>query len=48
MCHDCAVARRPGRGALAMAAYHDAPGMGMAAQGAVLREMGAAVAAWAG
>ena len=47
-CNDYAVVRRPGRGALVVAAYHDAPGMEMAAQEAVLRDVGAAVAAWAG
>ena len=47
-CNDYAVVRRPGRGALVVAAYHDAPGMEMAAQEAVLREVGAAVASWAG
>ncbi len=46
-CNDYAVVRRPGRAPLVVAAYHDAPGMETAAQEAVLREAGAAVAAWA-
>ena len=48
LCNDYAVVRRPGRAPLLVAAYHDAPGMETAAQEAVLREAGAAVAAWAG
>lgn len=47
-CNDYAVVRRAGRAPLVVAAYHDAPGMEMAAQEAVLREVGAAVVAWAG
>ncbi len=47
-CNDYALVRRAGRGALVMAAYHDASGMEMAAQEAVLREVGATVVAWAG
>ncbi len=47
-CNDYAVVRRAGRAPLVAAAYHDAPGMEMEAQEAVLREAGMAVAAWAG
>ena len=46
-CNDYAVARRPGHAPLVIAAYHDAPGMELAAQEAVLREVGSAVVAWA-
>ena len=46
-CNDYAVARRPGRSPLVVAAYHDAPGMETEAQEAVLREAGSAVVAWA-
>ncbi|MGI4976770.1 MAG: class A beta-lactamase [Janthinobacterium lividum] len=46
-CNDYAVVRRPGRAPLVVAAYHDAPGMELEAQEAVLREAGAAVVAWA-
>lgn len=48
VCNDYAVAWPTGRVPLVMAAYHDAPGMEMEAQEAVLREVGAAVVAWAG
>ena len=47
-CNDYAVVRRAGRAPLVVAAYHDAPGMEVDAQEAVLREAGAAVVAWAG
>ena len=48
MCNDYAVARPPGRAPLVIAAYHDAPGMATASQEAVLREVGLAIASWAG
>ncbi|MBE7212636.1 MAG: class A beta-lactamase [Gluconacetobacter diazotrophicus] len=48
VCNDYALARRPGRGALVMAAYYEAPGMEMPAQEAALREVGAAIVGWAG
>ncbi len=48
MCNDYAIARLPGRAPLVMAAYYDAPGMEMASQEAVLREVGLAIAIWAG
>lgn len=47
-CNDYAIVRRAGRAPLLMAAYHDAPGMEIAAQEAVLRAVGAVVVAWAG
>ena len=47
-CNDYAVTRVPGRAPLVMAAYYDAPGMELKAQEAVLREVGFAIAAWAG
>lgn len=47
-CNDYAIARRPGRAPLIMAAYHDAPRMEIAAQEAVLREVGSAIVTWAG
>lgn len=46
-CNDYAVVRPPGRAPLVTAAYYDAPGMEMARQEAVLREVGSAVVAWA-
>ena len=47
LCNDYAIARRPGRAPLLMAAYYDAPGMELEAQEAVLREAGSMIAAWA-
>ena len=47
-CNDYAIARRPGRAPLVMAAYHDAPGMEVGRQEAVLRAIGSTMAAWAG
>lgn len=46
-CNDYALVRRPGRPPLVVAAYYDAPGLDSPAQEAVLREVGAAVGAWA-
>ncbi len=46
-CNDYAIARRPGRAPLVMAAYYDAPGTEIAAQEVVLREVGSAIARWA-
>lgn len=46
-CNDYALVRRPGRPPLVVAAYYDAPGLDTPAQEAVLRQVGAAVAAWA-
>lgn len=46
-CNDYAIVRRAGQAPLLMAAYHDAPGMELAAQEAVLRAVGAAVVGWA-
>ncbi|WP_419729917.1 class A beta-lactamase [Lichenicola sp.] len=48
ICNDYAIARRPGKPPLLMAAYYDAPGQEMAPQEAVLREVGRAIVAWAG
>jgi beta-lactamase class A len=48
LCNDYAVARRPNRAPLVMAAYHDAPGMELERQEAVLREAGSAILFWAG
>ena len=47
LCNDYAVARRPGKAPLVMAAYYDAPGMNQPAQEAVLRNAGSVIAAWA-
>ncbi len=46
-CNDYAIVHRPGRAPLMMATYHDAPGMELGAQEAVLREVGSAIVAWA-
>ncbi len=48
VCNDYAVAWPPDRAPLVVAAYHDAPGMELDAQEAVLREVGTVVVAWAG
>ena len=47
-CNDYAVARRPGRAPLVMAAYYEAADMELASQEAVLREVGQAIVTWAG
>lgn len=47
-CNDYAMVRRPRGEPLVMAAYYDAPGTEVAAQEVVLREVGSAIAAWAG
>ncbi len=47
-CNDYAIARRPGRAPLVVAAYYDRDAMGLEAQEAVLREVGGLVADWAG
>ncbi len=47
VCNDYAVAWPPGRAPLVVAAYYHAPGLETAPQEAALREVGAAVAAWA-
>lgn len=44
-CNDYAVARLPGRAPLVMAVYHDAPGLKLEHQEAVLRKVGAAITA---
>ncbi len=44
--NDYALIRPPGRAPLVVAAYYDAPALGMAAREAVLREAGAAVVRW--
>ena len=46
-CNDYAMVRRLRGEPLVMAAYYDAPGMDMAAQEAVLREVGSTIVAWA-
>ena len=48
VCNDYAVAWPPRRAPLVMATYYDAPEMEMEVQEAALREVGAAVVAWAG
>ncbi len=48
ICNDYALARRPHAAPLLMAAYHDAPGLSVAAQEAVLREVGGAIVRWSG
>ena len=47
ICNDYAVAWPPGRAPLVMAVYHEARGMEMEAQEAILREAGSAIVAWA-
>lgn len=47
LCNDYAIASRPGRAPLVMAAYYDAPGMDTPPQEEVLREVGTAIAHWA-
>ena len=46
-CNDYAVARRPGRPALVMAAYYETRDLKLTAQEAVLREAGQAIVIWA-
>jgi beta-lactamase class A len=46
--NDYAIVRPPGRAPLFVAAYYDAPGLGMDSREAVLREVGAAFTQWAG
>jgi beta-lactamase class A len=46
--NDYALIRPPGRAPLVVAAYYEAPMLGMAAREAVLREVGAAVVRWVG
>ena len=46
ICNDYAFARRPGRGLLVVSALYEAPGMSMADQEAVLREVGREVVHW--
>ena len=48
VCNDYAVVRRSRGAPLVMAAYHEAPGMDLAVQEGVLREVGSAIVAWAG
>lgn len=45
--NDYAIVRPPGRPALMIAAYYDAPGLAMDVREAVLREAGSAVVTWA-
>ena len=47
-CNDYAIVRRSGSAPLVIAAYHDAPGMAVERQEAVLRAVGSAIVAWAG
>lgn len=47
VCNDYAIAWPPNRAPLVMAAYYDAPSLDTARQEAVLREVGAAIVAWA-
>ncbi len=47
VCNDYAVVRRSRGAALVMAAYYEAPGMELAVQEGVLREVGSAIVAWA-
>ncbi|CAE6806324.1 hypothetical protein R69749_02860 [Paraburkholderia domus] len=44
--NDYAIVRPPGRAPLVIAAYYDAPALGMPAREAVLREVGAAFVKW--
>lgn len=46
ICNDYAIARRPGRAPLLVSAYYEAPGMELADQEAVLREVGGIVVRW--
>ncbi|HEY4174470.1 MAG TPA: class A beta-lactamase, partial [Rhodopila sp.] len=46
--NDYAIVRPPGRAPLLIAAYCDAPGMGMPERESVLREVGSAFVNWAG
>ncbi len=48
VCNDYAVAWPPGRAPLVVAAYYHAPGLERETQEAALRQVGAAVVAWAG
>ena len=48
VCNDYAVAWPPGRAPLVVAAYYHAPGLELEPQEAALRQVGAAVVAWAG
>jgi beta-lactamase class A len=45
-CNDYAFVRRPGKPPLVMSAYFEAPGMTLAKQEAVLRQVGAIILAW--
>jgi beta-lactamase class A len=47
LCNDYAIALRPGRAPLVMAAYYDAPGMDTAPQEDVLRDVGRVIGDWA-
>jgi beta-lactamase class A len=45
-CNDYAFVRRPGRLPLLMSAYYEAPGLTLARQKSVLRQVGAIIVAW--
>jgi beta-lactamase class A len=45
--NDYAIVRPPGRAALLVAAYYDAPKLGMDQREAVLRDVGSAFVEWA-